>query len=332
MPFAIAPDTLASEGYWDFAGKVTIGRFTAHPKIDPVTGEMVFFGYGIGGLFTKTIAYGTIDKAGVLTRIDTFEAPYSAMVHDFLVTRNYILFPILPLTASLERAQRGAPAFAWEPEKGGYVGIVRRDSPATTIRWFHVDPRYVYHGMNAYEDGERIVAHVMEYEAPPLFGDVTGKPSDPAKTVSRLTEWTFDLSATGTAFKRKPLDDLFGDFPRLDERYALGRYRHGYFAAKRAAGGAGAFDILVHHDFTTGRQASFSLPAGDAFSEPVFVARHATAEEGDGYLLATIYRASERRSDLAIFEASAIEKGPIGIAGLAHHVPLGFHGNWRGAL
>ncbi len=203
MPFAIAPDTLASEGYWNFAGKLTTGRFTAHPKIDPVTGEMIFFGYSIGGLFTKTIAYGTIDKSGVLTQIESFEAPYSAMVHDFLVTRNYILFPILPLTGSIERARRGAPAFAWEPEKGGHVGIVRRDAPASTMRWFEVDPRHVYHGMNAYEDGDRIIAHVMEYEAPPLFGDVNGKPFDPAKTVSRLQEWSFDLSASSNAFKRR---------------------------------------------------------------------------------------------------------------------------------
>ena len=94
------------------------GKVTAHPKLDPETGEMVFFAYSVGGFFTKTMLYGVVDKTGKLTRLDKFEAPFSAMVHDFLVTRNYVLFPILPLTGSLERAMSGKPAYAWEPGKG----------------------------------------------------------------------------------------------------------------------------------------------------------------------------------------------------------------------
>ncbi|HMI95826.1 MAG TPA: carotenoid oxygenase family protein, partial [Micropepsaceae bacterium] len=166
-PFAIHPDTLDSEGSWDFAGALKTGRFTAHPKLDPETGEMVFFGYNVGGAFTTTIVYGFIDSTGRLTRQEVFEAPYSAVVHDFLVTRNYVLFPILPLTGSLERAMKGAPALAWEPEKGGYVGVVRRDAPSSTMRWFRCDPCFVAHGMNAYEDGDKIIAHVMQLQETP---------------------------------------------------------------------------------------------------------------------------------------------------------------------
>jgi len=330
LPFAIDPETIASEGYWDFAGALTTGRFTAHPKIDPTTGEMVFFGYSVGGPFSSTIAYGTVAKSGKLTRSERFEAPYSAMVHDFLVTQNYLLFPILPLTGSLERARRGAPAYAWEPEKGGHIGVVRRDAPASAMRWFRLDPCYVFHGMNAYEDGDTIIAHVMQYSVPPLFGDLSGKPPDPQKMVSRLHQWRFNLADPSDQFRREQIDDLPADFPRLDERFALNAYRHGYFAAKVKASGAGAFDTLAHRDFKTGAQATYSVPAGDAFSEPVFVPRSANAAEGDGYLLATIYRGSEKRSELAIFDATALDKGPIALAALSHHVTLGFHGNWRG--
>ena len=330
LPFAIDPETIASEGYWDFAGALKTGRFTAHPKIDPVTGEMVFFGYSVGGLFSNTIAYGTVDKSGKLTRLAHFEAPYSAMVHDFLVTRNYLLFPILPLAGSLERAKKGAPAYAWEPEKGGHIGVVRRDAAPSTMRWFHLDPCYVYHGMNAYEDGDRIVAHVMQYEVAPLFRDLSGNSPDPKQTVSHLHQWTFDLADRSDHFKREPIDDLAADFPRLDERFALKAYRHGYFAAKVNTSGAGAFDTLAHRDFKTGMQMTYSVPAGDAFSEPVFVPRSADAAEGEGYLLATIYRGAEKRSALAIFDAMTLDQGPIAVAELSHHVTLGFHGNWRG--
>ena len=69
-PFALDPETLAAQGYWDFGGAFTGARFTAHPKIDPETGEMVFFAYSAAGRFSPTLAYGVIDKTGKLTRFE----------------------------------------------------------------------------------------------------------------------------------------------------------------------------------------------------------------------------------------------------------------------
>jgi len=100
-PFALDPQTLEAQGYWDFAGAFKGARFTAHPKIDPETGEMIFFAYSAAGRFSPTLGYGVIDSTGKLTRYDQFDAPYASMVHDFLVTRNYVLFPVLPLTETL---------------------------------------------------------------------------------------------------------------------------------------------------------------------------------------------------------------------------------------
>ncbi len=82
--------------------------------------------------------------------------------------------------------------------------------------------------MNAYEDGNKIVAHVMQLDAPPTL-DPHGKPPDPAKGVGRLHRWTFDLAGTSDGFAREPIDDLPADFPRLDERFALNPYRYGFF-------------------------------------------------------------------------------------------------------
>ena len=62
------------------------------------------------------------------------------MVHDFLVTQNHTAFPVLPLTGDIGRAKRGLPAFAWEPEKGAFVGLMARNAGVDTVRWIEVDP------------------------------------------------------------------------------------------------------------------------------------------------------------------------------------------------
>ena len=131
------------------------------------------------------------------------------------------------------------------------------------------------------------------------------------------------------AFTQEWIDDLAGEFPRFDERFAGLDYRHGFFAASSDRGHS--FDTLAHINLKTNTRATYRLPPGDAVSEPIFVPRSADAPECDGYLLATIYRGAEHRSDLAVFDATALEKGPLVIAELTHRVPFGFHGNWRTA-
>ncbi|HWA89343.1 MAG TPA: carotenoid oxygenase family protein [Rhizomicrobium sp.] len=327
-PFELDPVTLASRGYVDYAGRGL--RFTAHPKMDPETGEMVFFGYSAGpGFFSDDVAYGVVDRTGKVSRLDMFKAPYSSMIHDFFVTRNHVMFPVLPLSGSLQRAMSGGPAFAWEPEKGSHIGVMRRDAGVDTIRWFTTDPCYVFHPMNMWEEGTRIFADVMQYPNAPLFPNVDGSPGTPAKAT--LVRWTLDLADNTDTIKQMPLDDLAGEFPRLDERYAGLAYRHGYFAANSRGERKVLFDSIAHIDHKTGARAVHTFADGQP-GEPVFVPRHAGAAEGDGWLVTTVYRPSTDRSDFVVFEAMDVAKGPIGVAELPRRVPFGFHGNWRPGL
>jgi len=215
-------------------------------------------------------------------------------VHDFIVTRNHLLFPVLPITGSLQRAMGGQPAYAWEPEKGTHVGVMKRNGAAKDIVWFRGENCYVFHVMNAWEDGNRIVADVMQFEEAPLFPHPDGRPTDPKKSRAKLCRWTFDLAGNTDRFNQTYLDDLTGEFPCADDRRA-------------------------------------GLPAGDTISEPVFVERGKDAAKADGWLLAVVYRARENRSDLAVFNATDVEGGPVALVHLAHRVPDGFHGNWVGA-
>src|SRR5579864_3565231 len=247
-PFELDPLTLEPRGYVEaYRGKVT-----AHPKLDPETGEMVWFAYSSGEApLNGQMSYGVTNRTGEVVRRSEFEAPFASMVHDFLVTRRHALFPILPLTLSLERAMKGQPPIAWEPGKGSHVGVMKRDADVDTIRWFTTDACYVFHPMNAWEEGEVIHADVMEYPVAPLFPTLDG--SRPQDAFARLVRWTFDLADASNTIKRAPLDDLAGEFPRFDERRAGLSYRHGWFAGITRRAESIRFDTISHVDLQTGR-------------------------------------------------------------------------------
>jgi len=324
MPTELDPRTLETRGYVE----AYRDRVTAHPKIDAVTGEMVWFGYSIGDMpFTNIVSYGVTDKAGQVVRRDNFQAPYSSMVHDFMVTDRHVLFPILPLSGDLQRVMNGGPAYAWEPEKGAFVGVMARDAGVETIRWFETQACYVFHPMNAWEEGSKIFADVMEYPTAPLFPNADG--SRGARTSARLVRWTFDLAGETNVIKREPLDDLAGEFPRFDERRAGLAYRHGWFAAQTERSSGFTFDAIAQIDLKTGKRVEHHLANGDATGEPIFVPRSADAREGDGWVLSVVYRAEEDRGDFVVFDAADVSAGPIATAKVPRRVPYGFHGNWR---
>lgn len=327
LPFELDPATLATRGVQSFGGALE-GPFTAHPKIDPVTGELVFFGYSASGPLSPGMTYGTIGADGSVTRFERFDAPYCSMVHDFAVTEQHVLFPILPLSGSMTRARAGRMPFAWEPELGGHIGVLRRDRGVASLRWFRAESCYVFHVLNAWDEGDRMVADVMQYDEPPLFPRADGGVSDPSAQQARLVRWTLDPAGGTDAFTRSALDDMSGEFPRLDERRAGLRNRFGTFAGERRDDGG--LDTVVWLDLETGRRAAYTLPPGDAVSEPVFVPRGPLAAEGDGWLLGVVWRGAEGRSDMIVLDTDGIEKGPVATVRLAHRVPFGFHGNWVG--
>lgn len=327
-PFAVDPDTLQSLGAWTFDGALE-GPMTAHPKMDPRSGEMLFFGYMVDAPFGAGLSYQVVNAEGKLTRSEQFQAPFASMMHDFITTDEHVIFPVFPLTGSLDRAMKGQPAFAWEPDKGTHIGVMPRNGSVEDMRWFETDPCYVFHPLNAYTDGNRIIAHVMQFEEAPLFPHLDGSSADPDKANARLCEWEIDLGDNSNSVKRTYLDDITGEFPRLDERFAGLSYRHGYYAASTTRDGGLGFDAIAHHDFEQANKSLYTLPEGDRTGEPVFVPASKDAPEGEGYLLSTIYRAAENRSDLAIFDAQNVADGPIACAELPHRVPYGFHGNWK---
>lgn len=329
-PVELDADTLDTIGPWTFGGDYG-GPFTAHPKMDPDSGEMVFFGYMAGGPGSPQIAYNVADASGGLTRSEMIEAPFCSMVHDFLVTENFVGLPVLPATASIERMLGQKPFFAWEPDKGNHIGIFDRSEGAGAIRWFTGNPSYVYHPLNAYEEDGKLIADVMQYERIPLFADPDGTNTSGIDSAEgRLTRWTFDLGGNSDTYSEEALDDFNGEFPRFDERFAGKKHSVGYFAVRRRATETGGpFDTLLARNFKTGSCDEWTPGAGEWVQEPVFVPRSADAPEGDGWLLSLTYKAADNLSDLVILDAQNLAAGPVARAKLPTRVPYGFHGNWR---
>ena len=313
MPVAVAPDTLATLGSVDFAGRLPPGPFTAHPKRDPATGALVFFGYGVGDPFEPTLRTGEIAADGTPHRLQTIQAPYAAMVHDFAVTERHIAIPLFPLVFD-----PAAGNISWQPARGAFLGVMDRAAGAASLRWLPAGPGFAFHMMNAWDDGDALCLDLMLSDAPPLFPDATGRP--PADMPATLCRWRANLADPAATVTCEKLSTRDGEFPRIDERFEGRPNRHSYYAA---------FSGICHRDNHTGQETLYSLPPGDSTSEAVFVARGPA--EGDGWLLAVIYRGATARSDLIILDATDIAAGPLATAHLEIRVPNGFHGAWLGA-
>lgn len=321
-PFELDPIGLERGGFM-----ATGGRFTAHPKVDPETGELVWFAYSAGPQpMNNMIDYGVSDATGKVLRRDRFAAPYCSMIHDFMVTKNYVLFPVLPLTGDLPRAMKGGPIFAWEPGKGAFLGVMKRNASVDTIRWFEMDPNYVFHPMNAWEADSKIHCELAEYPTAPLFPNADGSRGENSE--AKLTRWTIDLADATNSVKREQIDDLTAEFPRLDERFAGLPYRHGWYAANVGAKNTLVFNTVAHIDLKTSKRQEMALPAGDSVGEPIFVPRAKDAAEGDGYVIALVHRGATNCSELLILNAQDIAGKPEAVLKVPRRVPQGFHGNW----
>jgi len=328
-PTALEPMTLATQGYHGFKRGFD-GAMTAHPKIDPRTGELLFFAYHLD---SADIAFHVVDKSGALVRSERFTAPYASMIHDFMVTEDYVLFPLGPAIIDPVLMARGETYAVWEAGQGAYLGVMKRSGSAKDIKWLPIETCYVYHTMNAFNQGSKITADVIKYRQPGLIPDRAGKYPTLLDSVPQLVRWTLDLAADTHAVQETMLDDMPCEFPRTDDRFSGHAYRHGFAAQKTDfSERSPAMDTIGHLDLATGEMKRYAVGAGCFTSEPVFVPRAASAAEGDGYLLATVFRAAEERSDLIVLDTADITAGPIATVKLPVRVPFGFHGNWRPTL
>jgi carotenoid cleavage dioxygenase-like enzyme len=199
---------------------------------------------------------------------------------------------------------------------------MKRNTNVDSIRWFEIEPSFILHAMNAWEDGETIHCEVMEYPNAPVFPNADGSPGQDAH--ARLTRWTIDLAGKTNRAMREQIDDLPSEMPRFDERLAGPPYRHGWYLANVGKKDQLVFNAIVHIDLKTGERKERTLDPGDAADEPIFVPRSASALEGDGFIIALVYRAATNTSELLILYAQDIAGEPAAVLKVPRRVPAGF--------
>lgn len=328
LPMVVDPHTLETLGPWDFYGRCRTAM-TAHPKIDPKTGELFMFAYMAYEPFSPDVTVYTVNREGVITNTVKIDTPYGSMVHDFMVTENYIMIPIMPLTGDLDRAMQGLPAIAWDPSQPTVIGILpRHSSSGDDIRWVESDTLFFFHVMNGYEKDGKMLVDLCQFEQAPLFPNADGTPG--ANIPASLHRWTIDLEDPSVPLQSECINEMEAEFPQCDPRYLMSEYRYGFFITPQDPEVEEAFyNAVCRIDRQTGEIERYNFGAGRVTSEAIFVPRSDDAREGEGYLMSVVFNPDTQTSELDIFDAENLSGGPIGIAKLSHRVPLGFHGGWR---
>ncbi len=299
-------------------GDTLPGSFTAHPKRDPVSGELFAIVYFWEWQYLQLVVLGVDGRVRRTVNIPVDGKP---MTHDCAITESQVLVFDLPVTFDLDLAIGGASMpYVWNPRYGCRVGLLPREATsADGIRWCSTDPCYVFHPLNAYDlpDG-RVVCDLVKH--PRMFArDLRG----PNEDTPVLCRWTLD-PATGR-IDEQPLFDRGLEFPRHDER-RLGRtHRYGYTAA---FGPEAAHGPAFRHDLVTGTTQVHDYGAGRVTLEPVFVPAHADSAEDDGWVMSYVYDATTNRSDVVILHSQDFAGEPVATIHLPQRVPFGFHGNW----
>lgn len=323
LPTEVTAD-LDTIGEYDFDQRLT-GAMTAHPRLDPRTGEMLMFGYS---LFEPYLRYHVVDADGTLSHSVELDLPVPVMIHDFVITERHAVFLFSPLVFDLANLGRG-PLVRWMPEMGARIGVMPRRGAADQIRWFDVEPGHVQHFWSGWEDGDRIELHGCRYDAPDFgIDDSTALDQRSARDHNaRPARYWVDLSEGRAGWE--PMDDLEGDFNRINPAYDGVKVRHLYMSGfTQPDRHLGDFDAIVKYDDASGARTVWSAGPTGHVGESVFAADPNGTAEDDGWLLNAVYYSDRDATDVVVLDARDVAAGPIATVHLPRRMPFGFHANW----
>jgi carotenoid cleavage dioxygenase len=326
-PYRLDPLTLESRGRDDFGGKLTTA-VSSHPKVDPRTGELVYFTLGDDPPY---MTYGVVSEQGALVHEVPIDLPGPRASHDITITEHYSIlhdFPFFHDPELLRSARRRIARF--HRDLPSRFGVLPRRGGADQVRWFEFEPGYVLHMVNAWEEGDWIVMDGCLQPDPsirrrPEEGELAAMLGY-LRIRAHLHRWRMNL-ATGET-REQPLDDLNVEFCLPDTELYGARTRYSYHQYIPLDLYTVEFHGLVKYDHEDGSCARYDYGAGNFASETPFAPRVGSSAEDDGYLVSIVTNAESQTSECWVFAAREIQRGPLARVRLPARVPPGFHAKW----
>lgn len=323
--YRIDARTMETQGKLDLAG-MGVRSMSAHPKADERTGELLFFDYDSKPPY---MTYGVLGPDGRLKHHVAIDLPGARLPHDMAITENYTILHDLPLFWDPKLLARDIHKVTFFPELPSRFGIIPRYGSADSIRWFETDPCYIYHTVNAWEEGDEVImiaCRHMEPEPRKRVGDTEfSRMMAWLRMDATLRRWRFNLR-TGEA-KEEIIDDLNSEFPTING-LETGRKTRYCYNVTIADKDVLWFDGLVKYDLVTGKADRYRLPDGWFCSESPFAPRTGATAEDDGYVISFATEAATGKSEVMIFDARSLGDGPVCRAAVPQRIPPGFHSCW----
>jgi carotenoid cleavage dioxygenase-like enzyme len=321
---AVDPLSLETIGVDDCRGKLR-RSVSAHAKVDPATGEMLFFHYGPKA---PHLVYGAVSASGELTEWTPVEVPGERFPHDMGFTRHYAVLMDLPVFHNEEALRAGKWRQDFHPHLPSRFALVPRHGGGA-VRWFEASPCYIYHVVNCWEDGDKVIMDACRVADP-----VPARTADES-ALSRMMKqlqlravlwrWEFDLKTGQT--REGPLDDLNSEFPSINNDYAGKPSRFAYNTTIPLTDTL-LFDGIVKYDTHNGKSVVHRWGEGCYGSESPFAPADNATNEDDGYLVSFVHDTLHDRSECRILDARDIAAGPVARVMLPRRVPLGYHATW----
>lgn len=327
-PYRCDPLTLATLGTDDFGGRRS-HSVSAHPKVDPRTGELVYF--TLSDYEPPYMRYGVVSREGELVHEIPVELPGARAPHDITITEHFSILHDFPFFHDPALAKsHGVRVARFHRELPTRFGVVPRRGRTEQVLWFEFEPGYVLHMVNAWEDGDWITMDGCFQPDPstrrnPAEGVLAGMLGY-LRIRAHLHRWRMNLRTGET--REQALDDLNVEFPLPDTELFGVRSRYSYHQYLPPDMQTVEFRALVKYDHESGAARRYDYEPGWFASESPFAGRPGARSEDDGFVLTFATEAASGRSECWIFSALEIERGPIARIELPARVPTGFHAKW----